>query len=385
MVLSEPEFLLGSSYALWRALLEVKASVRGLSDEETSAHGYLRDALPDPYPLPLELAEYLSHLGEFTTASGARVSPDFVLPRCAGEAIAGTTEATGSWSCMHQPLFHSLTLALHSGTISTLQTSYYHINPFTRERCNSTMPGASIHTPLLESRKSGIAMLYRPIWGPSEQARFQVFPELLATYCGVVSTLECSRRTARASSSRAGSQAQEVVSLTTGYTHGKRETGYTFRAADKLPPAAIQAGRLFRYQRLTPVELTYSGLAADANWAYERSSAQVKPCSETQVESMMHFWVACAGYAITFRQPTTRYDANAITFRQPTTRYDADDSDDDDFQFMRGGGIDRSPCVLAYHEVTTEMQMLCLHVVLVAHTRHAPLAVAVLPSCSALA
>ena len=33
-VLSEPEFLLGASYALWRALLEVKASVQGLSGEE---------------------------------------------------------------------------------------------------------------------------------------------------------------------------------------------------------------------------------------------------------------------------------------------------------------------------------------------------------------
>ena len=68
-----------------------------------SAYEYLRAVLPDPYPLPLELAEYLSHVGEFTASSGARVSPDFVLPRSGGAGIVGTTAPVGSWSCMHQP------------------------------------------------------------------------------------------------------------------------------------------------------------------------------------------------------------------------------------------------------------------------------------------
>ena len=110
-LLTEPEFLLGSSYALWRALLDVKASRHGLSAEECSAHNYLRHALPDPYPVTGEVAMYLSHLGVFTTVCGVQASPDFVLPRCADAGTAGSTEPVGSWSCMHQPVFHSLALA----------------------------------------------------------------------------------------------------------------------------------------------------------------------------------------------------------------------------------------------------------------------------------
>ena len=269
----------------------------------------MRDALPDPYPLPLELAEYLSHLGECTAASGARVSPDCVLPRTGGAGVAGTAAPVGSWSCMHQPLFHSLRLAELS---HAPEAKFYGYNmaPFTNRDRRSTRPGASFHTHVLESRQRTISG-YRPIVGPSEQARFQVFPELLAAYCGVVTTLEYSRRTASVSSPRASfsrawlCQAQEVVAVPIDFTDGRRESGYKFQAANKLPPSAIQAGRLFLYQRLTPVELTYSGLAADANWAYERSSAWVKLRFDEcpYIKSMMHFWVACHGYAITFRQP----------------------------------------------------------------------------------
>ena len=216
------------------------------------------------------------------------------------------------------PLFHSLHLASHSGILGSVFDDTY-MAPFKNWDRESVMPGASFHTTVLESRAKAIRKRYRPIVGPSEQARFQVIPAVLATYCGVVSTLESSRRTARVSFSRAGSQAQEVVSVPTGYKNGIREYGFEFQAANKLPPLAIQAGRLFRYQRLTPVELTYSGQAADANWAYERSSVWVKPRCENHVESMMLSWVACSSYATTFRQHATLPDAE-----------DGNDDDDDD-------------------------------------------------------
>ena len=276
-LLSEPEFLLGSSYALWRALLESK-SYRGLSAEETSAVVYLRGALPDRYPVTGELAEYLSHLGTFTAANGVQVSPDFVLPRCAGAGTAGTTEPVGSWSCTHQPLFHSLALARLSGNHTdprgALVVAPGAVDPFINSGRDSTMPGAFRYDGPARCRVEAVAGRYRPIVGPSEEARFQVHPDLLADYIGFIKTLESSQRTARVAFSRGGSQAQEVVSLPTNYTDGQREIGSRFESESLLPVGLIEAGRLFRYQRMTPVELTYSGLAADANWAYERSYAR---------------------------------------------------------------------------------------------------------------
>jgi len=99
-----------------------------------------------------------------------------------------------------------------------------------------------------------------------------VHPELVADYVGWVRAAAASRRTASAPLARDGSEAQLVLSLPIDYSDGRREAGSDYVTGCMLPHAAAQAGRLFRFQRMTPVELTYSGLAADENWAYERSS-----------------------------------------------------------------------------------------------------------------
>lgn len=192
-LLSELEFLLGSSYALWRALLDMKSCARGLSAEEADAHVYLRSALPDPYPVTGKLGEYLRHLGVFTTGSGsdggqlfmdggAEMFPDFVLPRCSGAGIAGTPEPVGSWSCMHQPLFHSLALTRLSGNYvglpGALVVAPAAMDSFTKPEGASLIPGAFPYFRATETRLEAIAGRYRPIIGPSEQARFQLLPEL---------------------------------------------------------------------------------------------------------------------------------------------------------------------------------------------------------------
>jgi hypothetical protein len=168
--LSEIEFLLGASYALWRVLLDLKAR-GGLDAEEAGARAYLRAALPEQYPVPLEPAEYLSHLGAFTTANNVRLSPDFVLPRRRGAGAAGTTEPVGSWSSTHQPLLHSLALARLSGNavgaLGAAPAAAEAADPFTNADRASTIPGGGSATGATRRRTAAVARRYRALIGPS--------------------------------------------------------------------------------------------------------------------------------------------------------------------------------------------------------------------------
>ena len=190
------------------------------------------------------------------------------------------------------------------------------MDPFTNTDRVSTIPGAFSYCGAMGHRHELIAGRYRPIVGPSEEARFQVYPQLLTDYVRFVDLVSSLRSTAGVPFLREGSQAQQVVSIPTGYTDGQCEAGCDSETGGLLPLLPAQAGRLFRYQRLTPVELTYSGLAADANWAYERSSAYVK--IRTVSISGVQIVPVCTAFAVTFSRP-----------RPPHQDHDMYDDDDD--------------------------------------------------------
>ncbi len=303
--LSEIEFLLGASYALWRVLLELKAR-GGLGAEEAEARAYLRAALPEPYPVPLELAEYLSHLGPFTTVNGVRLSPDFVLPRRGGPGAAGTTEPVGSWSSTHQPLLHSLALARLSanavGAPGAASAAAAAADPFTNVDRVSTIPGSCLATggPGAGPRRSlgATARWSAPLSRPGSRCT-PSWSRTMSGGCGPRRRRGAPRaRPSRATAARRSWCCRSPVD----YSDGRREAGSDYVTGCMLPHAAAQAGRLFRFQRMTPVELTYSGLAADENWAYERSSrfAKLRSVSARRVGALQ---AVCTQYAAQCRKP----------------------------------------------------------------------------------